>query len=590
MTYQSAPFDDQLPIVRPLPQGSQAADRLLDTIDYNQKVGAYNQQQKIKQAQDMAQSYRDNAFKAKNGTLFNNELQAAAQKHIQQGIEYAKQGFDIYSPNPNNESQMAAHEQYMGDRQKIYNDQDIRGELATHLLEQDKKYSEAKQGTYDTDSLNALHDFYTKNTLRDIVDKGLKAPFLQGAYDPELHVGSKIKPVMSPETEFVKNGHKITDKQFMPRETYGLAETLFKNSPGGENFLKKQTGLTPGEAKTIPDGLPAITKLNDDTFRSTDAGRTFLAQNGITSYTDPRYQELLLHKSQQDFLNKQKYKNYIGGYVDRARASANLLHKDTPDFTYADEHRKNLDEARKEKNQAHTEAEWANKDQSDQPLYNVEGTAVAPRAVGQEGQKAPVTYPLVLPNIGKTMTVTPNEVHNPLTGHFAANAAPIMARLGSPVLKPIVEVRDANGNLHKQSVSDAEVEAIKSGTFKIGNTAVSDKDLKYRYMINGVQNKQTAVTKPGQDSNGKDIQVPTGKFQTVQEPISFDASAVNSKLYNKNLDYDAIESKLPDFIKSRIVRPTSGSTTDHSVITKTKISASSSKTVKLSKGSLNDLR
>lgn len=364
-----------------LPRGSSAADKLLETLDYNRKVAQQNQQLQQQQAQKLAQSYRDNAFKAKNGSLFNNELMKLQQQHVQQGQEYAKQGFDIYNPNPQNEQQMAAHEQYMADRARLYNYQDVREQMAKHLSAQDALLSKAKPGEYNPKSIQELHDFYGNNTLADIVNKGLQAPSIREAFNPS-GILSKGDPVVSPEvTKIVKtpNGYeKVTSRTFLEEPTFKNVESEFISTPGGVEYLVEQTGLSPEQARIIPNDFNAIKKLNDSTFRSKPEEIQALARMGITSYKDPRYEQLLTEKSATDFAAKQKYNSLIKTGVDYRKSKAKEIYKSDPYFGYEDQ-------AMQRESNARARARFNERNDSTQPAAQVISDFTIPIKGGERG-------------------------------------------------------------------------------------------------------------------------------------------------------------------------------------------------------------
>lgn len=509
-----------------LPQESQAANRLLDTLDYNQKIDQLNQNNKQKQAEALAQSYKDNAFKAKNGTLFNNELMALQQKHVQQGSDYAKQGIDIYNPNPNDPAQMSAHDQYMSDRARLENLQDVRGQLQTHLLEQDKKVSEGKPGQFDPDSINSLHGFYTGNTLQGIVGKGLQAPYINEAFDPES-VYSKAEPVMSGVNEFEKNGHKITTNSFMGKATRRNVANQFLSSPGGASFIQKQTGLTPPQAEQTPDTLQDITALNDHNFRNTPAGQQALVSAGITSYQDPRYQQLLQQKSQSDFAGKQKYNNIIDEGVQRARAKAHTENRDLIDYEGLRYWR---DVAKDAKKDSQGEVVYGNQESSVPVIYSnfdKNGNPVG-HTVGKKSVEGGYTVPeqgatLFTQNFPQTkLMTTPGSYVDIKTGHSIKNTKPFEVTAGSVKMEPtFMGTKDSREGavMSKRQL----LEAVQNGDL--------DK-INFTPMVYG--------ERPVKNSAGK----------TEYQPVAFPYDAVRGNNKLKTANFEKTEKDFKDVISS----------------------------------------
>lgn len=514
-----------------LPNESQATNRLLDTMDYNAQVAAQNQKLKQQYAQQIAQSYQDNMFKAKNGQLWNNELMGLQQKHIQQGIDYAKQGWDIYHPNPNNSAQMEAYSQYMADRAKLSNLQDVRGAIEKQYNDQNELYSKAPVGKYDLNSLHDMHNFVAGNNLSDIVAQGKSLPYLREAFDPEAHIGSKIKPVMTAEREFVSNGHKITTKQFMPKETARQVENLISGAPGGLEHVKQQTGLTPDEARQIPNKPQDLIKYNNDYLHS-PSGQEELAKAGITDYNSPEYKQFLQAKSAQDFQDKQKYNAFVKRYVDRARAEANIIDKNIPDYDA--------------ENQAHKRAGWA-KEKEDNfatPVFNTpDNVAVAKTGTGttlsngKPDKENPLQVDkrtgtsLVSFNIGNLKSdIIPAHVFNTETGDVNNNSSAIRLTGSTLKLKPILEYQKG-GIKGRRILSDDQVEKINNGTFKTNSgIKATPTDIKYKYMLYGQQ--------------------PIGKGQYKEVAVPWDESMTKS--LEKKVNFDEAEAKLPPEVQVKL--------------------------------------
>lgn len=513
-----------------LPSGSNAADRLLETIDYNQKVKAQNQQNKIAAARQMAESYRENAFKAKNGVLFNPELMALQQKHIQQGQEYAKQGFDVYNPNPNNASQMAAHDEYMADRAKLYNYQDVRDQLAKHLADQDALISKAKPGTYDPKSIQALHDYYNNHTLSDIVNNGLQAPSLQHAFDPTTVV-NKLDPVLSPDTtKLVRQPdgsiHKVSQTSFMPKETFKNAEVSFANAPGGNDYVQEQTGLTIPQARALPDDLATITKLNDSTFKSTNNGRKALVQAGVVdsqgNLDNDKYQQLLQAKSQNDFANKQKYNSFINSVVDVARSRAKQKYSDLPDYTYENQQLKRASAARertrfneRNKDKATDTLQIGNQD-SNVPVIKITmvNGKVVPQIIGYQKNddgtidtEKPITVnsttekergaSLFSSNFdNQSITVTPSNYVDLKTGHSIKNTEPFNVQVGTIKMVPVMKGLDDKDSRNGAELSLRQLKEIVDG--KHPDLKMSNIEFKpYVYGVRDVKDAKGHVVKEG---------------------------------------------------------------------------------------------
>lgn len=527
----SAPGTGASPYI--LPADSKAADRLLDTIDYNQKVNQYNQQQKQQQAANMAKSYKDNAAKATYGTLWQDELNGLFQQHMEQGQKYAQAGFDVYNPNPNNNAQVSASNQLMNDRRNIYSLQDTRDQFQKEFLEDQNLLAKAPAGKYDANSIKAQHDFITNHTLQDIQANHLQLPRIQEAFNPDTTILPKLNDAiaMTGEQEYDKNGHRITTNAFKVGATTKNIEGLFQANPGGADYIQQQTGISPQQAKALPNALPDITKLNDAWFKGTPTGRQALISAGVTSFTDPKYQDLLNQKSQSDFQSKQKYNQLIGGYVDMARAKAKEVHKDVPDWEGLNYQRElNKDNA---------------KDQPGEVVFG-NGESMAPvvtQNVDNKGQ--PTTHTVkgkqvsggyATPAQGATLftqefpqtkiTTTPGSYVDINSGHNVKNDKPFEVTVGSVKMEPVWTGR--NDNIDGTVMSkDALMDAIQNKNGRSLN------NISFNPMVYG--------ERPQKDPK-------TGKVQ--YQPVSFPYDAVRGNNKIKSAKFEQTEQQFKELIAS----------------------------------------
>ena len=325
---------------------SQAVNTALSLLQQNRQTEQRNQQLKQQYAQQIAKDYQDNIFKAKNGQLFNSELMGLSQKHIQQGIDYAKQGWDIYNPNPNNPQQMKAYQEFMGDRAQLYNMQDIRDKIEKQFNEDNNLLSKAPAGKYDANTIKAQHDFIANNTLQDVVRKGLQLPSIQEAFDPEKNIYSKAQPVTFEDSRVVGN-QKIDSKKLLVLPTRKNAISTIRNTPGAEQWFQQGTGLTLDQAEMLPKSLDDITKYNNDLYRTAimDGGnnpqlepiRQKLVASGITDLNSDAYKQFIEQQSAKDYQGKQEADKIFDTYVDRSRPKAGEFLKNNPDYRMRDQ-------------------------------------------------------------------------------------------------------------------------------------------------------------------------------------------------------------------------------------------------------------
>lgn len=545
-----------------LPQ-SQAISNIDDFIDNRARQQARALALQQQQAQQLAAAWKENQFKIKGGTLYQPEINTRAAKVMQMGMDLQKAGVNpnTISPDPTVQSQVEA---YQKEKASLLQDVDARDAIVTRATANEKLLAQHPAGYFEPQGVQDYHDYVSgKIPLSEITGKGLQMPELKPMFN--LQDAIKTLPSSSATTEKIINGHRIESKVPDVAKHAQTAIDAVTANPEIAADYQKTVGIPYSQVNSLSNkkDLPGITKDVDDYFRSNP---TLLANQGLQSYNSPEYQQLLATTADKLFKTKKSSDDYLNQIVNHLNGKEDKVYRNTPYFGYEEEAR-----AKRRMSMAETEFKQKQDDRSNTGVtYNIPGTAVMQTKIGQEGTKGPVTYPVSLPSINKTLVVNPAEIFNPVTGQYGSNTVPREVTLGSPTLMPFAEVRDDKGRTHKQFLNDQQVKDIQKGKFKIDGISVPDRALKYRYMISGVENSHEAETEDGfkkdadgnllQDASGKPIpvKIPTGKVLKTEKPIIFDASGINTKLYDKDIDYNAIEKNLPEYVRNRIVRTNSG--------------------------------
>lgn len=515
-----------------LPQESQAANGYLDTLAYNHQVDLQNQQNKQKQAQALAQSYKDNAFKAKTGTLFTPELNALDQQHLTQGAQYAKGGGDIYDPShPGNV-------QYMSDRSRLLGYHSAAADIEKAFDEDQQLLAKATPGKYDPDSIKAEHDFVANNKIQDIVDKGMQLPRIQEAFDPDK-VLSKVEPVMTGENDYVKGNRHIDTNFFKPKETANNVEQMYMATPGGAQYIQKQTGLTPQYLRSLPSSnLQDIGDYNDQLLKNTQQGQQLVAQSGITSYSDPKYQQLLQAKSAFDQQAKQKYDGLIQQGVDLARAKAKQIYKNVPDYTYAREARE--EQERQDAHQKFLEGQQVKG--GGQVMFGNSNSTVPVVQVNTKNGK--IGGEVTSKETGATLfsmdfpqtkvQVSPPYITDLNTGHSVPNTNSIEVNAGTVKMEPVFDGLDKTDSRNGSVISKRQLEEIYSGKSKAADLS----NIAFQPMVYG----ETQTDK--KDING----------HTVYRPVAFPYDAVRGNTKIKTANFDKTEQQFRDFLNSDVFK------------------------------------
>lgn len=316
---------------------SNAANLLMDNIAQNRQMAQYNRKLQQDQAAAMAKSYQDNALKAQAGRLWNPEVQTLINNHVQQGIDYRKQGFDIYNPNPNDQNQLAAHEQYMLDRQKLLN---LTNQQKAYNTDFDStmKLVDANPDKYTPESIKSLNDFVANNKFQDVVSKGLRFPQLEETFDREKDVISKIHPSTIEQTVTDKDGNKTqVTKPVMANIQYQAASTYAAN-PKARKDLEKKMGLPMADLlhTTDPD---EVRQALDDSYRTDPDKLKLLPAAGIKSFDSPEYKTFLDNQVKHQINAENIYNNEIEDVTKKVASKVDPKYANSFDFSYNQEKR-----------------------------------------------------------------------------------------------------------------------------------------------------------------------------------------------------------------------------------------------------------
>lgn len=325
---------------------SNAANALTETIAQNAQMGLYNRKLQREREKEIAKSYQDNILKAQAGRLWNPEISALNNEHIKQGIEYRKQGFDIYNPDPNSPSQMDAYENYMLDRQKLLNLNEQQKAYNTNFNKRMEQYN-ANPDKYTPESLQAINDFVSKNKFRDILDNGMEIPNLEEVFDLNKEVISKIHPTSIRESVVDKDGTK-TDQTNpnVPAIQYQV-EGNFAANPRAKANIEKKIGMPITDLLRTID-RDEIRKALDDQYRTDPDKRKLLPSAGITTFEGDKYQKFLDAQADKQVQAETAYKTEVEDVTRTIAAKVNPQYAESFDFRYNAEQRAGKDQKMQE--------------------------------------------------------------------------------------------------------------------------------------------------------------------------------------------------------------------------------------------------
>lgn len=361
-----------------LPQ-SRAFESLLQNIDNNRRQGLLNIQSQKADAALTNKAFLDNQLKAKNGILFQDELNSASQKWMEQGAKYRMQGFNPFSPDANDPNQIKASNDYLRDKAVIEGMADTRDIYQKNYLQQRQQF---EKGGYDEDSYRALEDFYGNAKLQDLYKSGALPPTLMKQFNVNDFLG-KVKATPVTSNQIVGNMETTTtkaDEDAIRQQINGH----IKLDPQAERTLTKKWGVnlaeTPLGVLTGETDPTAVTGLVDQYLKSPAGVKEALKafKGTVPSYNSPEYESYRNKAVERQIQQENKYNAGVQDLVETKAAEVEGKTKTEYNFTKRNQELKEQANARANQQLSMSKArfeQWGkdkkNKDQEDNFIKDV---------------------------------------------------------------------------------------------------------------------------------------------------------------------------------------------------------------------------
>ena len=314
---------------------SQAANRLLDTIDHNRQVEERNRLLRQQQAQQLAQDWQKNQLKVEGGLYWQPEFEKRYENHLQKGIKLRQMGINPYKINPNDPNQVAIAQQYLLERQGIESDIAARKAKESAIADQ-MKLIKSDPTAFRPKSVKEINDYIN---LPFEKAKGLQVPTLEKAFDRENEFFKLADPATISEEKIVQEGNneftvkrKVLDKP----KTRAAAESILRTNPRGRNFIEDEIGVSIDEVVKYPDTLEGNLKQIKDVYDNNRPIRDkWAVQYGITS---PEQAKPLIEKlATENYAKKKKYNSLLDDFEKRASLRVDPSESKLPYFGNRDQ-------------------------------------------------------------------------------------------------------------------------------------------------------------------------------------------------------------------------------------------------------------
>lgn len=312
---------------------SQAANQLVNTLQYNQQAQIAQQKLREQQAQQLANSWRQNQLKVDGGMYWQPEFNKRYQQHLEKGIQLRQMGVDPFNYNPNDPTQAKIAENYLLERQGILSDVDTRKALEANVAKQFAQVKGDPSAYYPSD-IQALNEYVQTPFAQAST---MQAPTLAKRFDPNT-VLSKITPAQVA-NEIVVGNKKIKSVKALPQETRGAIVSAYTNSPATARWVDELTGrqgFTIHVLESIPNTRDAVKASVETTYAGDPDLRTELATQGILPNT-PAFTRYVNDETERLYDAKTKWNNQIDKDLTQILPKVKQMESVLPDYSAEDQ-------------------------------------------------------------------------------------------------------------------------------------------------------------------------------------------------------------------------------------------------------------
>jgi len=265
---------------------SQAPNRFLENLDYNQQLAQQEQARRLQQAQQIAKDWQTNQLKVDGGLYWQPEFNQRAQQHIEEGIKLRQMGINPFNYNANDPAQVEASQNYLLQRQGILSDTANRKAMEAEIGKRFQQVA-ANPNKYDPQDIAALQQ-YVQTPYAEA--RNIPIPTLRERFDANKLL-DKITPAQIG-NEVVIGNQKIKTLKAVPGQTKQAIVTAFANDPDAQRYMDNLTGnlgISIRDLQNLPKTPQGIQEYINKQYNGNPEFRTQLAQQGITSKNSDAY-------------------------------------------------------------------------------------------------------------------------------------------------------------------------------------------------------------------------------------------------------------------------------------------------------------
>lgn len=312
---------------------SQAANQLLNTLQYNQQVQQQEAMLREQQAQQLAANWQKNQLKVDGGLYWQPEFNKRYQDHLQKGIQLRQMGVDPFNYNPSDPLQAEAAQDYLLERQGILSDTADR-KLREAELKKSFDMVRKDPSNYYSSDISALNKIVETPYAEA---RGMQIPNLTQRFDPNTLLKT-ITPAQVG-SELVVGNKKIKSVKALPEETRAAIVSSYTNSPDTARWVDELTGrqgFTIPMLEAIPNTRDAVKARIEAQYNGNPELRTQLATQGVTPGSDA-YKKFVNQETERLYDAKSRWNKQIDKDLTQVLPKVKEMSSVLPDYSAEDQ-------------------------------------------------------------------------------------------------------------------------------------------------------------------------------------------------------------------------------------------------------------
>lgn len=373
--YNSVPLGEAGTGVAYLLGGSKALQRWMQRDDENAQIRKYNKTQELQRRDQANKNYNANQIKGVPNQYWNAELNKYLNNWKEIGAKYMSQGFDPFNPNPNDQGQIEASQQFMQDKSAIEQMMEAQKGFAKDIDQRDTDLKKDPLG-YEDDGFNAF-DFEKNTSLLDLSQGKASMPKLTARFDRKKEIFDAIPEMAITEKGIKKNPDgsfsEVEEKKVnFDRLEKHVDNVLLGGGRPTAYLEKKIGGSVSGLLKTTDRNKIRETLLNE--FKSPTDNNPIIElkmQGKIPSFDSPEFEKFLEDATDEQLKAEKIYDEERAKAIQDGASKVDPSYSNKPYFEFSKEARAKRDQQIQEENLKINRAKASAKNETPQTVRDV---------------------------------------------------------------------------------------------------------------------------------------------------------------------------------------------------------------------------